>query len=348
MMRQTDNRTLVSQALPGIGDTVWHIPFFKAIADFNPPHPVDLLTIKRSMADQLLSSEPYIGNIFWLDDALQGKGRLRGMLSLAKKLRALRYQHVWVLHKNYRWSLVAMLAGIPERWGYGVGLQRLFLNRGKYLPHQGKKWHPIDQAVNFLKLNRLIVEESVPALSVSSARKSGIEDKFKAHPKPWLAFGIGTTDQNRQWGAENFARLAIQIQQQTGGTIFLVGAAAEEKIANDIIALAAQENVRAIVKLMSCPLADVCALFNACDIYVGNDTGMLHISASVGTPSIGLFGMNYKKINTLRLSDEKRGIHGIYPPELKTEIGVSLMHQISVSSVMSKIRQLLEKQAPAS
>jgi heptosyltransferase-2 len=336
-------RTLIIQPLPGIGDMVWHIPFIRAISEFEKSKNIDILTIKRSMADQLLASESYVSNVLWLDDVLKGKGRLSGILSLAKKLRSLNYAQVWILHKSYRWALIAFLAGIPERWGYGLGWQRLFLNCGKFLSRKGTKLHPIDQASNFLKLNGLLTEDIPPTIIVSSQVKSEIEERFKACSKPWIAFGIGATDLRRQWGIDSFAKLAESILSRFDCTIFLVGGATEEEMAGKIKNSIAPEYSSSIVSIIAYPISEVSALLKTCDLFVGNDSGMLHISAASGTPSIGLFGVRYKKINTHRLADEARNIFAVFPSENTDEINVSFMHRISVASVDSKVQKLLEK-----
>lgn len=331
------HRTLIIQPLPGIGDMVWHLPFIQAIAEFEESKSVDILTIKRSMADQLFAHEKYVSDVLWLDDVFVGKSKLLDTLNLAKKLRALNYGRVWILHKNYHWALVAFLAGIPERWGYGFGWQRWFVNSGKYLSDDSQKLHPIDQAVEYLKLNGLLAEEVSPKIEVSDVLTAQIEARFKDYPKPWIALGIGATDSRRQWGADNFASLAKSVLEQWKGTVFLVGGAAEEAMANQLKAASSS-----VVNIISYPLNEVSALLKTCQLYVGNDSGMLHISAAVGTRSIGIYGMTYKKINTYRLADEARNIYGVFPDEKSGEVGVSSMHGISVVSVMLKAQKLLE------
>ncbi|MCE9633392.1 MAG: glycosyltransferase family 9 protein [Methylophilales bacterium] len=333
-------RTLIIQPLPGIGDMVWHLPFIEAISKFEESKKVDVLTIKRSMADQLFSHEEYVSDVLWLDDVLVGKSKLLDILKLAKKLRSLNYGRVWILHKSYHWALVAFLAGIPERWGYGFGWQRWFVNVGKRLNNNSLKLHPIDQAVNYLKLNGLLVEEVPPKIAVPNESVMQIEDRFKDYPKPWIALGIGATDSRRQWGNENFASLGNDMLGQCGGTIFLVGGASEKFMACQIKNSITSPSV---VNIISYPIYEVIALFKACLVFVGNDSGMLHISAAVGTPSIGLFGMTYKKIDTYRLADEGRNIFAVIPNENTSEENVSSMHKISVAAVVQKAQQLMEK-----
>jgi heptosyltransferase II len=334
-------RTLVIQTLPGIGDMVWHMPYIKAIAESEASKVVDILTIKRSMADQLLASERHVSNILWLDDGLAGESRLGAILSLAKKLRALHYDRVWILHYSGSWALAAFLAGIPERWGYGIGWQRLFLNRGKYLGNAGSRLHPIDKAASFLQRNGLLAEDVTPTISVHAEAAAVIGQRFGACPRPWIAFGIGSTDPARQWGVDNFSRLAAMLSSRPGGTIFLVGGPAEQGMGEQIRNSVGAESSASMVSVIACPISEVSALLQACNLYVGNDTGMLNIAAAVGTPSVGLLGMGYSH----RLADEGRNIYAVFPGEHAAEPGLSPMRHISVAAVAGKVEQLLQRRA---
>jgi len=246
-----------------------------------------------------------------------------------------------VLHKNYRWAMTAWLAGIPERRGYGLTWQRLFLNRGRYLRNDKQGLHPIDKAVSYFKLNGLIKQESLPAIRVTNEAASKIEADFCGCPKPWIAFGIGATDPRRQWGVENFAGLAENLLRQHGGTVLLVGGSAEQGMADQIKQAMAPEYGASAVGVISQPIPEASALFKACSLFVGNDSGMLHISAAVGTPSIGLFGVKYKRIDTYRLADERRNIFAVFPSAGSDETNLSHMHKISVASVLAKAKQLI-------
>ncbi len=340
-------RILVIQALPGIGDMVWHVPFIRAICQFEQVRCVDILAEKRSMTDQIFATEGLVSEAIWLDDFLHGKKRLRSILRLAKYLRSKHYQRVWILHYSFSWALAALLAGIPSRFGYGLGAQRLLLSGGNYLSKNDAALHPIDKAVKLLALNGLDVGDIAPSIPVSADNKASIEHRFKAMPRPWFTFGIGATDHGRQWGVRNFTDLAKVISNHYGGSIFLLGGRAEVDMAEQIKNSMDSEHSATVVTIIAYPIGELCALLNMSDYFVGNDSGMLNLSAAVGTPSIGLLGMVYRSIDNHRIADDKRNIYAVFPNDQRhqqeREFNVSYMHQISVASVGLKLQQLFEK-----
>jgi heptosyltransferase-2 len=342
-------RILVIQALPGIGDMVWHVPFIRAICRFENVKHVDILAEKRSMADQIFATEGLVSEAIWLDEFIQGKKRLRSILRLAKLLRSKHYQCVWILHYSFSWALAAFLAGIPSRYGYGLGSQHLLLN-GKHLGKDDAALHPIDKAIKVLQLNGLPITDIAPSIPVSATELSSIEDRFKDCPKPWIAFGIGATDQGRQWGIDNFTDLAKLVANRFGGTIFLLAGPAEAAMAGQIKNAMTAENSVTLVPVIAYPIRELSALLKMSNFFIGNDSGMLNLSAAVGTPSIGLLGMVYRSIDNHRIADEKRNIYAVFPNDKRHETGrefnVSYMHLISVASVGSKLQQLFEKHPP--
>jgi heptosyltransferase-2 len=329
---------------------VWHTPFIRAICEFENVNCVDILTEKRSMADQLFAAEGLVSEAIWLDDFLQNKKRLQAILQLAKVLRSKNYQRVWILHYSASWALAALLAGIPSRFGYGLGAQRLLLRGGRHLSKDDATLHPIDKAVKLLGLNGLSVGDIAPNVRVAAADISFIEHRFKDLPRPWFTFGIGATDQGRQWAVSNFIDLARTVTSQYGGSIFLLGGKAESEMAEHIKDSIAPESPATMVPVIAYPIGELCALLKTSDYFVGNDSGMLNLSAAVGTPSIGLLGMVYRSIDNHRIADENRNIYAVFPNDKRHELGrefnVSYMQQISVASVTSKLQQLFKKYPP--
>jgi len=332
-------RTLIIQPLPGIGDMVWYLPYIHAIAAADNAKSVDVFTKKRSMADQLFDADASVADVLWFDDVMKRGSWFSGVWNLVKLLRKRHYQRVWVLHESPRYALAAMLAGIPERYGYGLSWQSKCLNQGVYLSAAFAKAHPIDKANEFFRLNQIALQSDVPKLVLSEAKVAAVKARFQSAPKPWIALGIGSSEANRQWGEANFTQLAKQCLSQFGGTLFMLGGPAEEVSANGIKQALSEADQPHTVNVIAQPLNEVCALLRQCDLFVGNDTGMLNASAATGTPSIGLFGVDISN----RLADGRRNIWAIFPNTALDKPLNNPMSAITVSSVVAKISQFLKK-----
>ena len=280
-------KVAVIQPLPGIGDMIWHLPHIRAIAT-HLGVPVTVLTKPRSAADQIFSGEPLVRDVMWLDrnpDEGAGDHDGTGMIRLIAALRARRFDAAYLLHHSKSLAFLLALAGIPARYGYGFGVQRLFLNRGPFLPAPVLRMHPYDQATAWLAAASVPMADPEPTLTADQELRRGLN----LVPGTYVAIGIGSSEGYKQWGADRFATLTRALLASGWSRVILIGGTAEAELAASIrartealadrIEIAAGWNLGRIIAL----LADA-------GFYVGNDTGVMNIAAAAGLRSYGLFG----------------------------------------------------------
>ena len=320
-------RTLIVQPLPGIGDMVWHLPHIHAIAATTAEGRVDILTKPRSQADRLLRADPCVERILWLEREAGRHAGPRGLLRLAALLRREQYQRAWFLHGSARYVLAARLAGIPERIGYGIGLQAFLLTAPVRLPPDLRHTHPILRADALLDILGIPRTEAEPRLAVDPSAEQAVVARFAAWPTPWIALGIGSSEPWKQWGAARFAELALALHGRRAGSIFLVGGPAERVLADAIFTRIHAEG-GTVADAVALPLEQTAALLARCRSYIGNDTGVLNMMAALQAPAVGLFGGSAPLTHS-------RFIHAITPPP-----GERGMAAISVSHVLGTLVRL--------
>lgn len=109
---------------------------------------------------------------------------------------------------------------------------------------------------------------------------------------PILALGPTANWRAKAWPADRFAQLATRLAGPggvlAGARIAVLGAAAERADARPL--LEALEPARTIDLVGRTDLATAAACLARAALYVGNDSGLMHIAAAAGTPTLGLFG----------------------------------------------------------
>jgi heptosyltransferase-2 len=321
---------LVIQPLPGIGDMVWHIPHLRAIARHEPEERVSVLTKPRSLSDQLLASLPDVAEVLWVKRKPGPHDGVRGFFRLVAELRRKRYRKAWILHDSSRYAWAAWLAGIPRRAGIASGWQSMLFTDHP-APPVPATLHSVERADQLLRGLAVEVSRPIPLIAPSMESRSAVLARFEACPRPWFALGIGSSEAFKQWGADNFSALASALLQRYGGSCFLLGGASEQAMA-EAIAQRADGN-GALVPLIQTPLQEVIALLAAAQCFVGNDSGMLNLSAACGTHSVGLFGHTV----SAWVARSSPRIHPVYPDAGLSSEGVS---QIQLQAVLQLIRQL--------
>ena len=103
---------------------------------------------------------------------------------------------------------------------------------------------------------------------------------------------VGAAQKNRRWPAEHFARLAIELAEVSPVPLsFLVLAGPDEGDLGDAVvaAVAGTKMQGCVVRARTANLLELAAAFEDCAATICNDTGPLHLSIAVGTPTCGIY-----------------------------------------------------------
>jgi len=293
MMAETAQRLVVVQPLPGIGDMVWHLPHIRALAA-QAGSPVTLVAKPRSCADEIFGAEATVRDIIWVDrNPAIGSGHhdgLRGTWRLIRTLRAGHFDAAVLLHHSPTLAFATLAAGVPVRKGYGIGTQRWFLNEGPYLSAQTwRRNRPLQRATLYLEAAGVRITDVDARVSIAPAARLVVQQRMRDMPRPFVVFGIGSSEPTRQWGAARFAGLARALLDAGWQSIALVGGRNETSLARDIAAALGDNNDR-LFPALGWHLGETAALLADAAFYAGNDTGVMNMAAAVDTRAYALFG----------------------------------------------------------
>jgi heptosyltransferase-2 len=277
--------TAVIQVKPGIGDTIWHLPFLRTIAAASPGGQVIFFAPPSSHAAELLALEPSVAETVYF--AHGGNELQRGlrMLRLAGLLRRYRFRRVWILDRTLRPAIAAWLAGIPERIGLGLGRQRLLITNDGI---DDKHFHdfPIDWLKILMLKQNLSLVSTEPGLHVPDDALQAVDARFGSLPRPWLVVGLGASHPSKDWPDSHWLAF-FRLLRGIDGTVFVVGGPKWQARAGRLLA---ESDSRAI-DACDLQVMQSAALLKRADLYAGPDSGALNLAAAVGTEGIGLFGM---------------------------------------------------------
>jgi len=116
-------------------------------------------------------------------------------------------------------------------------------------------------------------------------------DRLLGSRRPILAIGPTANWSGKQWPAERFAALAAALIARGGALdaaqVLVAGAPTEANMARPVMTALPPEKT---VCAFGWPLPVLAAAFARASLYVGNDSGLMHLAAAVGAPAVGLFG----------------------------------------------------------
>ncbi|MCW7536290.1 glycosyltransferase family 9 protein [Aquabacterium sp. A7-Y] len=294
----TRPKTAVLHQFTGIGDLVWHIPYFEAVARQSRDGQVAVIAQPSTLARDLLAHEPWLTEVIDHDHRRRrsegrasAHGGLTGMWRMAKQLRELKFDRLVLFSGRPSRGLLAALSGIPRRSGYGYHwLQRIFLTEPPFIPrYRGPAVAVYKEATAFAIAQGFCEDAIVPRIRVPAELVAEMSERLSHLPRPLYAFAIGTSEPHKQWGLDKFAALARRLLR-TGCGVVLLGGPGERQLAEQIEAAAGQERPRAIMSLTQVPLVHTAAALHSVNACVGNDTGAISIAAASGCRTFVLLG----------------------------------------------------------
>jgi len=295
-------RLLVVQPLVGIGDMVWHKPWIDHLAGG-----FDVILAAKPTAHAKTLFHGTDGIVGWLDIDRSMRGRrgrhdgLAGLFRLAADFRRARADAVLVVHHSATYTLAARIAGIPLRWGYGIGNGRRWLNRGIFLDDDARNERPYKKLGRYALANGFGFENPRWKISTTTRAwnnvreycdKQSIAADLVNQPdgRNMVVLGIGAMDNERQWPPSCFAALAAYLDARwPEKKIMLMGSPSEMPI---IASIMADPNAPLGLIANTAPLDEAVALLTAAHAFIGNDSGLLNIAAACGRPTIGIFAQS--------------------------------------------------------
>ncbi len=256
-----------------VGDAVMASPALVALAQVYPR----LALLARPHLLPLFRVFPNVRETMALEP-----GR-KGFLSTVRGLRG-RFE-VGVLFPNSLSSaLLFWMAGVRHRIGYRTDARGPFLT--KAVPVPAAKLHQRDYYLSLLEALGLTIEDRELRLFLPEAARARAAALLTDLPPPRAGLAPGAAfGPAKRWPLSRFRALAYHLRRKGFSLVILGGPA--ERAAGDEIArdLSRTRNLCGLTDL-----ATAAAIIENLDLFVSNDSGLMHVAAALKRPQVAIFG----------------------------------------------------------
>jgi len=275
-----------------IGDTVLTVPFFRNLRRAEPDAKITWVVAPGS--SDVVEGIPYVDALLFWDPVTihaDSKGTHRTLaskLAFIWGLRAERFDKVYVLKRSISSALIAWLSGAPQRIGFDTEGRGCLLTTK--VPYRHDR-HEVENFLAVLQADGVKVHDdylevwTTPEEEQKVARllaDGGMDPSGQAvliHP-------FSAVEQ-RGWPLENFALLAARLDRDTASRVIVIGGPKDRETFRQVMPLFGDHVIDLVGR---CTLRDTIAILKRCALFVGNDSGIMHLAAAAGTPLVALFG----------------------------------------------------------
>ncbi|MCX6895198.1 MAG: lipopolysaccharide heptosyltransferase II [Verrucomicrobia bacterium] len=310
-MNESPQRILV-RGVNWLGDAVMTTPALLRLREKFPAAHIALLTPAK-LAD-LWQNHPALDEVIAFPTG-------EGLLAVAAKLRAAKFDLALVLPNSPRSALEVFLARIPQRLGHARPWRNWFLTTAvplraeavtmrkrtlteiqrliasptpnSQLPTPNRAAHQIHEYLHLAAALGAEAAPLAPQLAVTPEEVAAVKQKFGLQKISGPVFGLNPGAEYgpaKRLPAEKFIAAAREIQQRTGCAWLIFGGKGDVELAGQIDS--ALRTPHSALKNLAgqTTLRELMALLKLCRVVLTNDTGPMHVAAALGVPVVVPFG----------------------------------------------------------
>jgi ADP-heptose:LPS heptosyltransferase len=337
-------RRVLLVRLRSIGDTVLMTPCLQALNEWQPG--IEIGVVTEPLAAPVLQGHPLVDHLF-----VTGKSAA-SRLGLVTRLRRQRFDLAFNLHGGTTAMMLTAVSGARHTIAYRGQRGSWLLNKRAPAPTVifGREHiHSVEQQLALLKWAGVSLPDS-PRLSIAtdsnaaaSVRARLVGTGMTASTLASVRFAIvapGAAFDSKRWANRGFAAVIDHLDSRWQLESLVIAGPGQERIATEV-AKASRAHPRT---LLTISLAELTALVgNFGCVFVGNDSGPMHIAAALGCPLVAVFGSSNPDVwhpwtdTAYRVLGGQRGV---------PDSGVrGAIDRVEVEQVLAAVDEVLESAA---
>ncbi len=317
-----------------IGDLIFSLPLLKALRENHPDAAIHSLV--KPYLQELLVESPFV------DRVIPRKSGLTAKIKLLKNIRKNNYDLLISLARSEECLMLTALSRAKIKAGFSYFPWDWCLNIKENIEGHNS-WY---NNVKLLKrLNVTVAKKNyVGLLNVNTSRSN------LSLPKKFVIISPGTSKRRltKTWQKEKFAELMLLLKEKYGFSAVLVGGMDNQEYNSEIIRILEKKDREKDMDFLDLTgkisLGSLCSVIKGASLFVGIDSGVMHMASCLDIPVVGLFGptdpfyVGPQNKKSLVVREESLECAPCYLKSCKHR---DCMKKISVSKVFKACEQLL-------
>ena len=265
-------KVLVIQPKIGMGDMVIYLPYIHAISKkFRVP--LSILVRNNARATDLLADDDHVNEIIQLDRNKKKSGAhdgFFGFFRLINLIKKSKFDKVFIFNSSLRYRLVAKISGIKNIRQYPLFRKKdnFFLSAKKFIEKE---------------LGEIVSTQ--PILKIKDNKINKIQSKFSDKLKH-ICLGFSASGPTKRWSIKNYIKLCEKLNNKFSCKFYLAGGKNDITLIKLLMNSSVGSSCESFENLN---IKNTLPIIKNCNLYIGNDTGWLHISCALNLKCLALF-----------------------------------------------------------
>jgi lipopolysaccharide heptosyltransferase II len=285
-----------------IGDVVLSTPLIRALRRTFPDASISYLVERDAAA--VVSGNPHLDDVIVVERT-RGLARIADDLRLARRLRRKRFDVVIDMHGGPRSSWLTLATGAPQRIGYDIAGRHWMYTRT--VP-RARELRPRHSVVNQWDLLNAIdgwpggapdpardavempLDTAADRRVAERLQRAGVESGHEL-----IVVHVSASNPFRRWPEPAFTEVVSSLVRESRGRRVVLSSGPSDRPAADRIAASARDRLPAearsqVLDFGEFDIAELRALVARSRLFIGGDTGPLHVAATTVTPIVAIYG----------------------------------------------------------
>ena len=272
-----------------IGDAIMTTPALAAIKEnFSK---AELFVGANPSVAEILKYNPCIDQFLIFDTQFLSNSLL-GRLKLSRSWRGKYNFDLGILFTNsFVSALEIFIMGIPQRIGFDTDGRGLLLTEKIHATPEIIKKHEVDYFLEIVSGIGIKPHSRELILRLSEEDEKFARDFISKNRLPATRFLValhaGASIKPKEWLPERYAKVCDQLVRNYNGQVIILGSKADEAVSSKIVSLAEEKIINLAGKIS---LRESASIIKCCDMFIGNNSGPMHIAAALNIPVVTIFG----------------------------------------------------------
>lgn len=272
-----------------VGDAVMTTPAVHAIRANFPASHITLLA--KPWVAPVFEHNPDIDEIM----LYQARGRHSGPVGLwrlAGDMRRRRFELAILFQNAFEAALLAFLARIPRRLGFTTDGRTLLLTERIRTWRPLKHGHLVDYYLGLLAGAGMTLHGRRLTLVLTAAERQAARQALSREglgdAAPLVGLNPGATfGTAKRWLPERYTELGHRMASEHGAAVVIFGAPNEAELGRELAARIGGDCVNFAGRTT---LRQAMAMVGCCDLFITNDSGLMHVAAALDIPQVAVIG----------------------------------------------------------